>query len=99
MMHEGIEECRNRRRVAEELWPIVERPVRGENRRCTFVAPHNDLEQILGGIGGQFTHPEVVDDEQRNLAERRDRGAALASCAGEQQLFEEHMGLAIQYAK
>jgi hypothetical protein len=45
------------------------------------------------------THPEVVNDEQRNLAERCDRSAALAGRASEKQIFEEHVGFAIQYAK
>jgi hypothetical protein len=37
------EECRNRWRVAEEFRPIVERPVRCEDRRAAFVAAHHDL--------------------------------------------------------
>ena len=34
--------------------------------RGALVAAHDELEQVLGGGGGQLAHAEVVDDEQRH---------------------------------
>ena len=81
-MHQPVEKGRNGRRVTEELRPIVKWSIRCKNCRCALVAPHNDLEQILGSVGGEFSHPEIIDDEQRNLAEGCDRFAAFAGRAG-----------------
>ena len=50
--------------VAEELAPVVDRTVRGQEGAGALVAAHDQLEQVLGGGVGQLAHAEVVDDEQ-----------------------------------
>src|SRR5215472_5618316 len=61
--------------IAEQLAPVLHRPVRREQGAGAFIAAHNDLEQILGGGLRQLSHSEVVDDEQgdspRNKASSR----------------------------
>jgi hypothetical protein len=43
--------------VAEELAPVVDGTVRGDQRRRPLVAPHHDLQEILGGRVGQLRMP------------------------------------------
>ena len=50
-----------------------------------FVAPHHDLEQILGRGVRELAHAEVVDDEQRHGG---DVGEVLLAGAGELRLGE-----------
>ena len=65
-MEQAIEQRGDGRRVAEELAPILDGPVRGDERRGTLVATHDDLEEILARGGRELTHAEVVDDEERS---------------------------------
>ena len=67
VVQESIEQRARGRGVAEELGPLVDRAVRGEERARAFVAAHHELEQILGGGLRQLAQAEVVDDEQRYL--------------------------------
>jgi hypothetical protein len=50
--------------VAEELAPVLDGAVRGDERGGPFIAPHDDLEEILGGGLWELSHGQIVDDEQ-----------------------------------
>ena len=97
-MEEAIEECRDRGVIAEELAPVVDGPVRGEQRARAFVAPHNELEEILGGGGGKLPHPEIVDDQQRDGSELGHTIAPGAVDARLGELIEERMRLEVEDA-
>ena len=43
MVHEPVEEGSDGRRVAEHLGPVLEGPVRRDDRRRAFVAAHDDF--------------------------------------------------------
>ena len=49
--------------ITEELAPVLDGSVRRDQRRGALVAPHDDLEEILGGRVRELPHAEVVDDE------------------------------------
>lgn len=78
VMQQPIEERAGRRRVAQELAPLVDRPVRGEDRAAALVAAHDDLEQVLRGGLGQLPQAQVIDDEQRHALEAPQEVLALA---------------------
>jgi hypothetical protein len=42
----------------------LRRAIRGDQRRRRFVAPHEDLEESLGGGGAELLHPKIFEDEQ-----------------------------------
>ncbi len=71
VVHQAVEKRRHRRGVAEDLRPIPEGAVRHQDGGIALVAAHDDLQQILGGSGGQFAHPQVVDDQQRSTCPTR----------------------------
>ena len=64
VMEQAIEQRRDGGGVAEQLPPVFDRSVRGEDRGGPLVAAHDQLEQVLGRGVGQLAHAEVVDDEQ-----------------------------------
>ncbi len=49
VMEQAVEQRGDGGGVAEELSPVVDRPVRGEQRRRPLVAAHDQLEQVFGG--------------------------------------------------
>jgi len=63
VMEKPIEQCGDGRGVAEQLAPIIDRSIRGQQRRGAFIASHDQLEQVFGGGVGELAHAEVVDDE------------------------------------
>ena len=60
-MEQAVEERGDGRGVAEELPPVLDGAIRGEDRGGTLVASHDELEEVLGGGVGQLAHAEVVD--------------------------------------
>jgi len=63
-MEEAIQEGSDGRGVAEQLPPVLDRAVRGDERRRAFITAHDDLQQILRRGLGELPHPQIVDDEQ-----------------------------------
>ena len=97
-MQEPVEQRGDGGGVAEELAPLVDRPVGGEHRRGPLVAAHNQLEQVLGGGLEQLAHAEVVDDEQVRAGQL---GEVVLAGVGERRLgefFEEGVRFAVEDA-
>jgi hypothetical protein len=84
--------------VPEELAPVLDGPVRGEDRAGALVPPHHEFEEVLGGGGRQLTHAEVVDDEQRDGRELVEAFLACAIEDGVGDLLDEDVGLAVEDA-
>ena len=98
VVKEAVEHRGDGRGVAEELAPVLHGTVRREQRGGPLVAPHHDLEEILGRRVRELAHAEVVDDEQRD---GRDVGEIVLPRTGELRLDEvldEGMRLAIEDA-
>ena len=66
MVEQAIEHRGDRGGVAEQPSPVVDGPVRGEQRARPLVAAHDQLEQIFGRAGRKLAHAEVVENEQRH---------------------------------
>ena len=97
-MEEAIQQRRDGGGVAEELAPVLDRPVRGEHRGGPLVAAHDQLEQVLGRGVGQLAHAEVVDDEQGHPGQL---GQVVLAGLGKGRLgklLEEGVGLAVDDA-
>jgi hypothetical protein len=62
-MQEAIEHGGDGGVVAEQLSPVLDGAVGGEDGAGAFVATHHQLEKVLCGARGQLAHAEVVDDE------------------------------------
>ena len=97
-MEQAVEQRGDGGGVAEELAPLVDRAVRGEHRGGAFVAPHDELEQVLGRGVGQFAHAEVVDDEQGHAGQLDQVGLAGVGEGGLGELLEEGVRLTVDDA-
>ena len=56
MVEQSVEQRGHGGGVTEELAPVVDGTIRGEDRGGVFVAPHDQFEQIFGG-GRSFRMP------------------------------------------
>ena len=66
VVEEPVEQRGDGRGVAEELAPVLDRTIRGDQCGGAFVSAHDDLEEILGRGVRQALHPEIVDDQERD---------------------------------
>src|SRR5262249_15435235 len=72
MMEQPVEEPGDRGRIAEELAPVLDGTIRGDQGGRLFVSSHHELEQILGRGLWELAHPEVVDDQERDGGDHRE---------------------------
>ncbi len=98
MVEETIEERGDRGRVTEQLAPVIDGPVRCQERRGPFIAPHDHLEEVFGGGVRELAHAEVVDDEQGDRRQLDEEGLAGAVERGVCQLLEQRVRFAIEHA-
>jgi hypothetical protein len=63
MMQQPIEHCADCCDIAEQLAPVLNRTIGSQQGAETFVAAHNDFQQVLGGGVWEFAHAEVIDDQ------------------------------------
>jgi hypothetical protein len=94
-MQQAIEERRDRGGVAQQLAPVVDRPIGRQQCGRALVPPHDDLQQIFGRGVWQLAHPEVVDDQQRHGGEIREIDLAGAIERGVREFLEQRVRLAI----
>ena len=98
-MEQAIEQGGDGGGVAEQLAPVLDGPIRRQQRRGAFVAAHDDLQEILGGGVGQLAHAEVVDDQQRDGRELASMySLRVPASVGLGELFEQDVRLAIEHA-
>src|SRR5690606_25417565 len=89
VVEQSVEEGAGGGVVAEDLAPVLDRAVGGEDGRGTLVAAHDDFEDVLAGGGGQLAHAEIVEDEERDRRDGLDVALAFARELGVGQLLEE----------
>ena len=53
MMQEPVEDGGGGRHIADQLAPVLQRPIGGHHRGFGFVPPHDDLKQVFAGALGQ----------------------------------------------
>jgi hypothetical protein len=95
VVEEPIEQRGDGGGVAEELPPVLDWAIGSNQRGRSFVAAHDDLEQILGRGVRQALHPEVVDDEERDGGDEAEIVFAGAGELGIRELIEEDVRLAV----
>ena len=97
-MEQAVEQGGDGGGVPEELPPVLDRAVGGEDRGGPLVAAHDQLEEVLGGGVGQLAHAEVVDDEQGDAGQLVEKGLAGVGERGLGELFEEGVRFAVDDA-
>ena len=64
--------------VAEDIAPLVEGLLRGQDGRCGLVAADYQLEEEHGVVTGDGQVADLVDDEQRRVREGLEQVAEVA---------------------
>jgi hypothetical protein len=70
MMQQAVEHGADRGAITEQLAPVLDGPIRGNERAGALVAAHDDLQQFFGGGDWQLAHAQVID-AQVKLRTRR----------------------------
>jgi len=89
VVEEPIEERGHRGGVTQELAPVVDWAVRGQDRRGPFVATHDEVEEVLGRRVWELAHAQIIDDQQGHGSQLGEEGLALAVQSGVGDLFDE----------
>ena len=84
--------------VTEQLAPVIDRTVRGQDGRDAFVAPHDEFEKIFGCRGWQFAHAKIVDDQERDFSQLREEDPSGSVQRGVGDFLDEGMCLSLEYA-
>jgi len=82
MMEKPVEDGRGDDRVAEELLPIAEALIRGQDRRAFLVPVRDELEEQIGlpAVDGQI--PGLVDDDETGAVIRLALGKGVPGSRG-----------------
>ena len=96
MVQQAVEQRGDGRGIAQQLPPVVDGSVRREQGRGPLVAAHDQLQEVFGRGVRQLAHPEVVDDEERDGAQRSEEGLARAVERGLGDLLNERMGFVVE---
>jgi hypothetical protein len=72
MMEEAVEERSGDDRVAEDLAPLGEAAVGGQDHRALFVAGVDQLKEQAAAIGDDRQVADLVDNQERGAAEEAD---------------------------
>jgi len=60
VVQEPVQHGRDGGAVAEQLTPVINGPVRRDERTDPLIAAHDDLQQFLRGGERQLPHAEVI---------------------------------------
>ena len=82
VVQEPIEERGGDHRIAEDLAPLGEAAVGGEDHRAPLVAGVDQLEEQVAAIGDDRQVADLVDDQERGAAEEADLVAQPALALG-----------------
>src|SRR5918996_909469 len=69
VMEEAVEDRRRHHRIAEHRPPLADRTVARDQHAAALVAPRDQLEEQVRGVGLERQVAELVDDEEPRLGE------------------------------
>ena len=81
-----------------QLPPVVNGPIRGQQRAGQLMAPHDDFQRFLVRGWRQLAHPEVVNDQEGDCRQILHKGLMCAIDGGFGNVVESRMGFAIEDA-
>ena len=61
MVQQPVQHGRDRGAVSQQFAPVIDGPVRGDERAGSLVPTHDDFQQLLGRGERQLPHAEIVD--------------------------------------
>ena len=98
VVEQAVQHGADRRHVSQQLAPVLDGTIGSQQRTGALVASHDNLQQIFSGGQRQFTHAEIIDDEQGHGSEGLQVFFPSTVDDGVGQLIEQHMRLAVPHA-
>ena len=77
------------RRVADDLVPMIDRQLAGDDGRAAVVTVVHDLQQIAALVAGERRQAPVVQDQQLHPADRLQQASMAAVAAGQGQRLQQ----------
>ena len=91
-LEEAVEDGPGDSRIPEDLAPILQGAVGGEDDGAPLVAAGERREEVLGGGGRQAAHARVFDNQEVHLPEAADELPAGAGSLGLSQVLDQVEG-------
>src|SRR5208283_4154600 len=98
VVQQAVEHGGNGGAVAEQLAPVLNRTIRGQQCAGAFVATHDDLQQFFSGRQRQFAHSEIVDDQQGHGGQQLHVLFTRAVQGSVGQIFQQRVRFPIEHA-
>jgi hypothetical protein len=81
VVNDAIEDGVSVGRIADQLVPLVDRDLAGDDRRSPTVAFFEDFEEVVTGGGIERRKTPIIEDEQLHAAERPQEAGVTAIAA------------------
>jgi hypothetical protein len=78
-MHEPVDEGGGDHRVAEDLTPLLEAAVGGDDDRAALIAAGDEREEVVGGLAFEGEVADLVDDQEVVALQAAELGLELVS--------------------
>ena len=75
--------------IADDLVPVIDRHLAGDDGRAAFVAIVHDFQQIAALLAGERGETPIVENEEIDPCERLEQPGIAAVAAGERQCLEQ----------
>ncbi len=75
--------------IRDDLVPMVDRNLTGDDGRTALMAVIDDLEEIATLLAGEWGETPVVEDEEVDPRQRLEKAGIAAVAAGERESFEQ----------
>ena len=95
IVDDAIEDGVGEGRLADDIVPLVEGKLAGDERRAVAIAILDDLHQIAPLVGGEPVRSPVVEDQQIGLDQRAEQAREATVTMGELEIGEQprHAGV------
>jgi hypothetical protein len=79
--------------IMQHASPLVQRFIRGEDHRAFLAMPIiDDVKQHVGGVGAAREVPDLIDDQDRRMRVRRERGGKASSAKRRREIIDQFCG-------
>ena len=96
-MDDAIEDGVGESRLADDLVPLVERELAGDERGASAIAVLDDLHQVAPLVGGEPIRPPIVEDQQIGLDQGAEQAGEATITMGEFQIGEQPRHAGVEY--
>jgi hypothetical protein len=89
VVDEAVEDSVGDGGIGDDLVPVVDRYLAGDDGRTALMAVIDDLEEIATLLAGERGEPPIVEDEEIDARERLEQSSIASVAAGEREGLEQ----------